>query len=236
MPRRLGRRATRRWRGLGGSCATPDDEGGNGARRAGVAARSPFGNARSPTNSAQAASRASSTFVQARRDSSRREGDHHPTDVDFQTVFVYRVFGVLHHPDTRSHTTVTRSTQTRLVTPSLVLLQFGALSLGAQAAPSRVASSDTLVAIVGATVIDGNGGPPLTDATIVVRGKRIAALGPRASVRFRKAPASSTPPANSSRPGSSTRTCICRCTTTANRWCATRTVSSTSSSRRHKRS
>ena len=68
----------------------------------------------------------------------------------------------------------------------LVVLQFGALSLGAQAAPSRVASSDTLVAIVGATVIDGNGGTPLTDATIVVRGKRIAALGPRATVQVPK--------------------------------------------------
>ncbi len=41
-------------------------------------------------------------------------------------------------------------------------------------------SADT--AIVGATVIDGNGGPPLRDATVVVVGKRIEAVGPRASV------------------------------------------------------
>src|SRR5439155_16659714 len=33
-----------------------------------------------------------------------------------------------------------------------------------------------------ATLIDGNGGPAVADATIVVRGNRIAAVGPRASV------------------------------------------------------
>ena len=37
-------------------------------------------------------------------------------------------------------------------------------------------------AIVGATLIDGNGGAPLPDATIVVAGDRIAAVGPRAEV------------------------------------------------------
>src|SRR5687767_14437534 len=90
-------------------------------------------------------------------------------------------------PDRPSLTTVTRSTHTqplaRLLAPSLFLVQLVGVSLGAQTAPSRVASSDTLVAIVGATVIDGNGGSPITDATIVVRGRRIAALGPRASVQ-----------------------------------------------------
>ena len=40
-------------------------------------------------------------------------------------------------------------------------------------------SADT--AIVGATVIDGNGGPPLVDATVVIVGERIEAVGPRAS-------------------------------------------------------
>ena len=38
------------------------------------------------------------------------------------------------------------------------------------------------VAIVGATVIDGNGGAPLSNATVLVRDKRIAAVGPRGSV------------------------------------------------------
>ena len=48
-------------------------------------------------------------------------------------------------------------------------------------ARKTLAAPDTLIAIVGATVIDGNGGAPVADATIVVRGKRIAAVGPRAS-------------------------------------------------------
>jgi len=69
---------------------------------------------------------------------------------------------------------------------ALVLLQLGAPSLRAQATRARVAVPDTLIAIVGATVIDGNGGAPMTDATIVVRGKRIAAVGPRASVTVPK--------------------------------------------------
>jgi imidazolonepropionase-like amidohydrolase len=47
---------------------------------------------------------------------------------------------------------------------------------------SGAPASDTVVAIVGATVIDGNGGPPLRDAVVVVRGKRIAQLGSRATV------------------------------------------------------
>ncbi|MYG18954.1 MAG: amidohydrolase family protein, partial [Gemmatimonadales bacterium] len=37
------------------------------------------------------------------------------------------------------------------------------------------------IAIVGATVIDGNGGEPLSDATVVVEGARIAAIGPSTS-------------------------------------------------------
>src|SRR6185503_18856361 len=40
------------------------------------------------------------------------------------------------------------------------------------------------IAIAGGTVIDGNGGAPLRDATIVVTGSRITAVGPRASVRI----------------------------------------------------
>jgi imidazolonepropionase-like amidohydrolase len=39
------------------------------------------------------------------------------------------------------------------------------------------------VAIVGATIIDGNGAAPTLDGAIVVRGQRIVAIGPRASVR-----------------------------------------------------
>jgi imidazolonepropionase-like amidohydrolase len=43
-------------------------------------------------------------------------------------------------------------------------------------------SSEPPLAIVGATVIDGNGGPPLSDATIVINGKHIVAVGSRSSV------------------------------------------------------
>lgn len=37
-------------------------------------------------------------------------------------------------------------------------------------------------AIAGATVIDGTGGPPIAEATVVVRDGRVAAIGPRATV------------------------------------------------------
>ena len=49
---------------------------------------------------------------------------------------------------------------------------------------NQVARPDAnhLVAIVGATLIDGRGGPPLSDAAVVVRGERIIAVGKRASV------------------------------------------------------
>ena len=47
-------------------------------------------------------------------------------------------------------------------------------------APSPGLAEST--AFTGATVIDGNGGAPLADATLLVRDGRIAALGPRASV------------------------------------------------------
>jgi imidazolonepropionase-like amidohydrolase len=47
-----------------------------------------------------------------------------------------------------------------------------------------VQDSETGIAIVGASVIDGNGGEPLPDATLLVVGKRIAAIGPRGSVKI----------------------------------------------------
>src|SRR5229473_5666183 len=49
---------------------------------------------------------------------------------------------------------------------------------------NQVARPDAnrVVAIVGATLIDGRGGPPVLDAVVVVRGERIVAVGRRASV------------------------------------------------------
>ena len=43
-------------------------------------------------------------------------------------------------------------------------------------------AADAVIAIVGGTVIDGNGGPPVANATVLVRGNRIEKVGPRASV------------------------------------------------------
>ncbi len=48
---------------------------------------------------------------------------------------------------------------------------------------SAVQAPEGMIAIVGATVIDGNGGAPLQDGTILVEGSRISAVGPRSSVR-----------------------------------------------------
>lgn len=56
-------------------------------------------------------------------------------------------------------------------------------------APCLALSQAGVTAIVGGTVIDGNGGPPLADAVILVTGSRITAVGPRAEVRI---PASAT--------------------------------------------
>src|SRR5213080_3999768 len=42
--------------------------------------------------------------------------------------------------------------------------------------------ANRVIAIVGATLIDGRGGAPLLDAVVVVRGERIVAVGKRASV------------------------------------------------------
>lgn len=55
-------------------------------------------------------------------------------------------------------------------------------SIVVAAEPAHAVAQDQTIAIVGATVIDGNGGEPLRDATVVIQGQRITAVGTRASV------------------------------------------------------
>jgi imidazolonepropionase-like amidohydrolase len=69
---------------------------------------------------------------------------------------------------------------TRKLRASLFAGMAAAILVGAMAGQAAQAPED-VTAIVGATVIDGNGGPPIANATVVVRGQRIAAVGPRAS-------------------------------------------------------
>ena len=61
--------------------------------------------------------------------------------------------------------------------PTTVLLMF----VLAGAVPASLAGQST-IAIVGATIIDGNGGPPLANGTIVLTGNRISAVGPSGSI------------------------------------------------------
>lgn len=44
-------------------------------------------------------------------------------------------------------------------------------------------AATSVIAIVGATLIDGNGGPVVTDSAVVIRGDRIVAVGKRATVK-----------------------------------------------------
>src|SRR5262245_16950856 len=62
----------------------------------------------------------------------------------------------------------------------LALLGLAAALMLAGAAPS--AQPQPSIAIAGATVIDGSGGPPIADAVIVISGSRISAIGPRGRV------------------------------------------------------
>jgi len=47
---------------------------------------------------------------------------------------------------------------------------------------SGLSSAEPIIAIVGATLIDGTGGAPVKDAVIVIDGRKITAVGPRARV------------------------------------------------------
>jgi cytosine/adenosine deaminase-related metal-dependent hydrolase len=52
----------------------------------------------------------------------------------------------------------------------------------AWASPTSAMHQEEVTAIVGATIIDGNGGTPIADGTIVITGSRITALGARGAV------------------------------------------------------
>jgi imidazolonepropionase-like amidohydrolase len=67
--------------------------------------------------------------------------------------------------------------------PVSAKLGFGLLILAAGATPALPQASTERVALVGATVIDGTGSAPIGDATILVEGDRISAVGPRSKVR-----------------------------------------------------
>jgi imidazolonepropionase-like amidohydrolase len=57
------------------------------------------------------------------------------------------------------------------------LCAVGALRAGAQASPPQAQTPS--IGLVGGTIIDGRGGVPMSDATIVILDGRIAAIGPR---------------------------------------------------------
>src|SRR6185503_14920925 len=44
-------------------------------------------------------------------------------------------------------------------------------------------SATSVIAIVGATLIDGTGGPVVIDSTVIIRGEKIVAVGKRSAVK-----------------------------------------------------
>src|SRR5436309_4759987 len=60
-------------------------------------------------------------------------------------------------------------------------LVLAVLVLGFVPVPRVVAQQATVV--VGATLIDGTGGPPVRDAVVVISGRKISAVGPRGAVQ-----------------------------------------------------
>ncbi len=65
------------------------------------------------------------------------------------------------------------------------LLSLVVLCLCAAAAPAwATPQSEQITALVGGTVIDGNGGPPLADSVVLISGNRIAKVGSRNKTRY----------------------------------------------------
>jgi imidazolonepropionase-like amidohydrolase len=58
------------------------------------------------------------------------------------------------------------------------------LPFAVAAAAVTLAAQATSLAVVGATLIDGNGGPPIRDAVVVITAGRVSAVGPRQTTRL----------------------------------------------------
>jgi imidazolonepropionase-like amidohydrolase len=71
----------------------------------------------------------------------------------------------------------------RTISLGLTLAGLGlTLQFPAARAQARAQAQSTRTAIVGGTVVDGNGGPPMADAVVLTSGARITAVGPRSAV------------------------------------------------------
>jgi imidazolonepropionase-like amidohydrolase len=102
-------------------------------------------------------------------------------------VVAFRVPRRRHHrnPSLESEDTVAVPHRIRRTTVRTALVAVGALAalLPARVSAQAAVADEPVTALVGATLIDGNGGAPVPDVTIVVRGSRIAEIGPRASIQ-----------------------------------------------------
>ena len=68
----------------------------------------------------------------------------------------------------------------RSISATVLFVALVSIPLGRRAGAQQNAGTTT--AIVGATVIDGTGAAPIPNATVVIKDKRITALGPRDKV------------------------------------------------------
>jgi amidohydrolase family protein len=55
------------------------------------------------------------------------------------------------------------------------------------ASTQSIAQPEQMVAVIGGTLIDGNGGPPIPDSVVLIKGNKIAQMGTKTTVKFPKA-------------------------------------------------